>query len=350
MPANTPGLSPDGRSRRYRGSSSDQDSPIDEFINEDFRVGGPELAVMPCGLRAFTKDHPAYQMWEDDRTFCEEIKQIVQKHGIEFQFIDLIRQILKDPYSRGPDRALPTTVIAAKRGNPFDSPWLSTCQELRRCLADRQLLPLNVEIIDHRGAKPRSVSGVVPEDDPIYPIWEEKVIANIRPFLGCEGWVALECFRWGPDGDGEDRPDNPTTVALTVPYGTERDWRPTREAIANVLHQLGLHHVAVVILRGDIWRGASSENCVSPDNAWKTGVQCGVSIGPANSEASSSTLGAVLELLDPESENWVPFGITSFRSVMARNEATAREEKNRKLMTSPRVLYYLPWAVSYGAC
>lgn len=54
----------DGRKRRYKSSSEDSDEappvplPVDGFITEDFRAGGPYLCSIPHGSLPVPKDHP----------------------------------------------------------------------------------------------------------------------------------------------------------------------------------------------------------------------------------------------------------------------------------------------------
>lgn len=281
---------------------------------------------MPCASKPLHQTHPAYEMWETSEAFRDTIRRTLSQHGIDVRSIGIEGRISTNPYLRF--GVLPTLVISARKQDPSDPSWISACQKLRLYFINRKLPSLNVEILDPR-ASIQNVVDIVPKKDPIYPLWEKKILPMIRQNIGLGGWIALECFRWGPDSD--DRSKNPTTVVLTVNYDTYRDWRPVREAIVDILQHFRLHHVAVAILRGHIWKGRSPESAVLPNNAWETHVQCGLSMGPAGSDFSTSTFGAVLELQFIDAGPWVPLGLTCFHSVMVRDEPTSEAEALCKL-------------------
>lgn len=71
--AATAGL--DGRKRRTKGSSTDDDPIIEDMINENFRAGGPRLAPLPCHSRRLPNTHPAQSRFENDSDFQASVQR-----------------------------------------------------------------------------------------------------------------------------------------------------------------------------------------------------------------------------------------------------------------------------------
>lgn len=324
----TPSPPPGHRFRRNRGSSTDDDNDDDnddDILNEDYRVGGPQLAPLPCQPVNLTQG-PVYNIWLDEK-FPTAILRIAEKHKVDIKAIVLQGRVASNPNFRSAG-VLPTVVISAKRHNLTDHSWASACREILQLFAQKGLHDLNVEIIDDR-ALIQNFPTAVPATDPIFPLWD-KVMDMIHSHISRDGWQSLECLRWGPNEDGLS---NPTTVILTVPYDTERNWKATREIIVHVLQYFKLPGVAVAILRGQVWRGMGFGTVTLPDNAWDQKVQVGMSIGPSGDKMSGSTIGAVLELESPHSGKWVSFGITCFHCVVARS-INSDEEKRGEYLAS----------------
>ncbi|KAK2770476.1 hypothetical protein FQN53_005535 [Emmonsiellopsis sp. PD_33] len=303
----SPPLSRDGRSRRTRGSSSDEDPVHGDMINQDFRAGGPNLCVLPCHTLVMEESHPASVIWSTDPTFPKTISEILRKHRVEATSIGLFMRKSEVPHFSS--EAPRSTVLIGANKTKQDDGWVQACIEIRGYLLRRQLPDVNVEIIDKRAVEEIFTFSVLPSD-PIVPLWSE-VCSRIMDFIGRQGWVALECFRRGTSYEASE---NPVTVILTVPYESEKDWKPVREQIVHILTQMKLPDVAVSIIHGEIFRASGDNLAVLPSNAWETEAQCGMSIGPLGSHETGSTLGAFIELLNPKNE-WKRLALTCFHCI-----------------------------------
>lgn len=230
-----------------------------------------------------------------------------------------------------------TLLILAEKHDTTGDSWILACSELRELLLRQGLSSINVEIIDSRALWIK-VARPVEDSHPIFRRWDS-IVSQILPHLGLEGWLALECSRWGYNFNIYDG-NWPVTVLLTVPFETDQDWRPTREKIVNILNQFALPDVAVAILRGQIWRASASQEVILPDNAWETGTQVGMSIGPSGSTISASTFGAVLELKLPKNGEWLPLRLTCFHCAIttkAEKEMGKGERKCKCAESSIRI-------------
>ncbi|KAK2804659.1 hypothetical protein FQN50_006498 [Emmonsiellopsis sp. PD_5] len=298
----------DGRLRRTRGSSSDEDPMHGEMINQDFRAGGPNLCVFPGYTLVMEQNHPASAVWMTDDAFSRTISQILQNHAVEATSIGLFMRKSAIPhFSSEPPRS---TVLITANKTRLDDSWVKACIEIRGYLLQRELLDVNVEIIDKRAVEKILAFSVLPTD-PIVPLWPD-ICSRILNIIGREGWVALECFRRGTSYEASE---NPVTVILTVPYESEKDWKPVRESIVQILTQMALPDVAVSIIYGEILRTNGGDfDFGLPENAWETKAQCGMSIGLLDSDESGSTLGAFIELLNPKHE-WKRLALTGFDCV-----------------------------------
>ncbi|KAK2757959.1 hypothetical protein FQN54_004365 [Arachnomyces sp. PD_36] len=318
-----PPLGGDGRARRTRGSSSDEDATMEELISEDFRVGGPNLPPLPCDTISMPRDHPAYKLWSSDRSFPRQILDVLKKNDVDVKFLELFQRKSERPYIS--NNAVPTVIATSKRSK-LDSSWLKACMEIRHIFKERQVDDLNIEIIDSRATKAADpFTFPVLQTDPIFNRWSE-VCTRIMDVIGREGWLSLECFRRGLS---DQRQENPVTIILTIPYDSDKEWKPAREGIVHILDTLSLSEVAVSIIRGHIWRAGDPTSVVLTDNSWEKTAQCGMSLGPADSDLSSSTFGGFIELMSPE-DQWVRFGLTCYRSVVEEKDETSMPQHEKK--------------------
>lgn len=324
----------DGRARRMRGSSSDEDTTQGELINEDFRAGGPNLPPVPCDTTSMSLDHPASILWKTDPSFIRQILDTLKKHDVQMKYLELFRRKSKKTYLDN-NEWVPTIIVTAKR-TKLDDSWLKACIDIRNILAQRSLDTLNIEIIDSRASAENFTFSVLPSDS-IFSRWSE-VCSQILEIIGREGWLALECFRRGVN---YERENNPVTIVLTIPYNSDKQWKPVREAIINVLDTLSLSQVAVSIVRGHIWRADGFDPVVLPDNAWEKPAQCGVSLGPFDSNRSSSTFGGFIELLSKKDE-WDRFGLTCYHCTVEEKEESemTQKEKNCTIPSIPTLVLY----------
>lgn len=295
-----------GRLKRTEGSSSDSDESESGMRNEDFRAGGPHLCVLPALNNTVSPQHPAAQKW--DRSFEGEVIKILNNHGVKWETLSLLDR----RSARFEDDHPTQTVVISATKSQRDGSWVHACVDIRSFFVFHDLPNLNVEIIDKR-ASATKYTFPTSMNDKIYPHWN-RISKTLCEIIGLDGWLSLECFRRGTQEDPER---NPPTVLLTVPFDSSRDWKSVRDKIVDFLDSENLSDVAVEILRSYIWRGVDVDltSVVLPDNSWKIRAQLGMSIGPHGSEYSASTLGGFLELLNPVTNKWSPFGVTCYHCI-----------------------------------
>ncbi|KAK2804658.1 hypothetical protein FQN50_006497 [Emmonsiellopsis sp. PD_5] len=323
-----PVSSAESRIRRMRGSTTDT-NPLrkGDFISQDFRVGGPNLPVLPSRLHP-TTHAGSTTVWKalsdtnTQRMVLKDIEHVSKKHGITVEHVDFLRAGSTLAQFRDIEPINLISIRSTRRKFDDDS-WLKASREIREWFLQR--IPpgsgdISVEIFDPRAY--RQVSGLrvfpVDKNDMILEHWPE-VYERTLDIIGYEGWLALECFRRGTK---RVKDHNPITITLTIPYDSDpdRDWRPVRDGIVKILDDLFLPHVAVLIVRGDIWRADGYDEFAHPARLpsieWQIDPDDGGSIGHYKSARAASTFGGFVQLKMPESERWENFGITSFGAVV----------------------------------
>ena len=75
-----------------------------------------------------------------------------------------------------------------------------------------------------------------------------------------------------------------------------------------------------------------------PDPALERPAQIGQSVGMLNSTGESGIFGGFLELRYPESEDWIPYGITSSRGLFSEGGQVVSPLNTSKLVNFPRIL------------
>ena len=332
----SPSISSDGRSRRTRGSSSDEEQTVWDMIDEDYRAGGPHLAAMPCRTIPLAMNNSAAKIWKSDPGFARSILDVIRRHNVEAKYVELFGRQSKDG-DDADERVLDTVVVTAEK-TQLDKSWLEACFDIRNIFLQKGLRDLNIEIVDKR-ASTEKFATPVPSSHPIYPRWDD-ISSLIVHKIGRKGWLALECFRWGESHgpSWEDVAENPVTVILTIPRDSEANWKPAREHIVSILAECKLNDVAVSIIRGKIWRGGGPQPVVLPDDAWQKDAQLGMSIGPRNSDLSASTLGAIIEVKSPQGK-WIRFGLTSYHSVVSDKEEKDMSSVEKKCKS---ICYWFP--------
>ncbi|EFE31002.1 uncharacterized protein ARB_02196 [Trichophyton benhamiae CBS 112371] len=283
-------ISPDGRLRSSRGSSDDSEELRgDSWVVEDLRAGGPTLAPVPSTTIPFPPGSPYMCMLDARKELSKSIQAILQQSGVTAATFTLC-------YRRCVlflnDHLVPTLLVVAEKKSP-DEDWLSVSREIYQLLEANGLSQFNVEICDERVHIQKN-SSPVPSSDPIYPLWDD-VLEQILNSIDCSFVLAIECFRYGANLDGDK---NPPTVIVTVARSSRGPWKDTREAIVSILNRYNLHHVADL-----------------PDNAWNNQMQVGLSLGIYQSRHSSFTFGGWIEIKQEEGSAWKRLGLTCYHSV-----------------------------------
>ncbi|DAA74188.1 TPA_exp: Uncharacterized protein A8136_3686 [Trichophyton benhamiae CBS 112371] len=273
-------ISPDGRLRSSRGSSDDSEELRgDSWVVEDLRAGGPTLAPVPSTTIPFPPGSPYMCMLDARKELSKSIQAILQQSGVTAATFTLC-------YRRCVlflnDHLVPTLLVVAEKKSP-DEDWLSVSREIYQLLEANGLSQFNVEICDERVHIQKN-SSPVPSSDPIYPLWDD-VLEQILNSIDCSFVLAIECFRYGANLDGDK---NPPTVIVTVARSSRGPWKDTREAIVSILNRYNLHHVA---------------------------MQVGLSLGIYQSRHSSFTFGGWIEIKQEEGSAWKRLGLTCYHSV-----------------------------------
>ncbi|KAK2847610.1 hypothetical protein FQN49_005716 [Arthroderma sp. PD_2] len=312
-------ISRDGRTRSSRGSSDDSEElREDGWIDEDLRAGGPTLAPAPSTTISLPPESPYNSRLDGRGELSKQLRTILEEAGVTAKaFTFCYRQcpLFLD------DELIPTLIIDAKRKSPDDK-WLSASKEIYELLKENDLSYFNVEIYDERLDTPK-YSTPVPSSDPIYPLWDE-ILNQILNGIDCRSVLAIECFRYGENFDGDK---NPVTVIITVDRTSNGPWKDTREIIISILSRHSLHHVAVLISQGQIYRSADSLDRRLPENAWEDPMQVGLSLGVYQSRHSSSTFGGWVELKHEEGSDWKRLGLTCFHCVLPNLSDLSLDDK-----------------------
>ncbi|EEP81066.1 predicted protein [Uncinocarpus reesii 1704] len=304
-----PVFSGDGRARRARGSSDDnEDEPPSGFINEDLRAGGPYLCPLPVSLFPFPRTHPlAIETDRDPGQLFNAIRSILEAHSITFNSIDFCQcQAEWDPE----EPRIPTILISARKSQ-LDRTWLHASREIHGLLQKKNLNDVSVEIADPRVFEPMQYDPIHPTDT-IYPKWDAVCAAILD--LGINNCRAIECFRYGRGTDGK----NPQTIIVTV-SPSESKYKQTREQIVDILNNFELPTVGVIIAKGEIERSATP--WMLPWDDMKDAGQAGLSLGKHGISNSSGTFGGWVEIQDATTERWIQLGLTCFHCVDPKEQA-----------------------------
>ncbi|KAK2749585.1 hypothetical protein FQN57_005807 [Myotisia sp. PD_48] len=237
--------------------------------------------------------------------FHEQITGTLRKYQIQARTIDVARSKSERRIPSITHRPHTTLIVTAEK-EKFDDQWLHASTEIFNIFSQFNLHEAKVEIRAVHASKTPFYSPV-PQTDPIYQVWPH-ICTQIIEYIGRQGWHALECLRaHHPTGVDDDS----TTVILTVPYEIDRDWKQLREKIISILDNYSLWHIAVRIECGEVWRQYDPSAITLPSNGWETEAQCGMSLGPLNSDISSFTFACFMEGQRPNG-TWAKFGLTCF--------------------------------------
>ncbi|GES65531.1 hypothetical protein ATEIFO6365_0010045400 [Aspergillus terreus] len=303
---------PDGRKRRYRGSSDDEGKlTYDGFTNEDLRVGGPYLCSLPAQNVYITKYHPLYsRLYGNDNEVWKRITEILQSSRVALKSFDFVsrqsRWIPGDP--------LRVTAFIIARREAIDNSWLDAARKIRQYLISQGLQEVCVEIADKRAFKNARVFPVLKEDA-ICTKWET-VRQQILRSIELKDVFFVGCYRVG---QSEDVNDNPPTILILVNVLSTRDWKGTRETVVGILGQHDLSMVAVEISKDRLLRTGHFVGDL--DRAALEGpVKPGYSIGIQADNMASGTFGGYIDLKRPNTGEWVKFGLTCFHCVVPEPE------------------------------
>lgn len=303
---------PERTKTSYR--SVDDSHPIHEdgFTLEAFRAGGPYLCTMPahCGL-SICPSRQEFFRGEQFR-YTEDIKKILSRAGIpHFKTMGFLSRYSE--FGSAQEPTMLTYLIDTRE--PFTNSWIDVCREIYEYFCQNGVPECAVEMVGKHAFVKDHFFPVRPED-PIYSRWYS-ILGDIFQRCILDHVNSIGCYRIGTTANWED---NPPTIFVTVNAHTDRDWRTFRENIVLILEDHDLPMVAVKIQADRILRGNAlrKRDRMVPDAALERPAQVGHSVGMLNNSTGESGLfGGFLELRYPESEGWIPYGITSSRGLFS---------------------------------
>ncbi|KAL2830833.1 hypothetical protein BDW59DRAFT_158273 [Aspergillus cavernicola] len=304
---------PSIRSRRSDGSSSDE-TPVptaDGFLETDLRAGGPQLCESPCEtLRKIPRSHTNYTLLQGPGSYqlLTQLGDIC--HGENVRYSDMIFCGRRSVYEPNDDPIV-TLLVTAGRCEAQSS-WISLTRMLSNHLRGRGLQRVSVEIMDPKLMQRPKIHPCLPSD-PIFPIWTQ-VATDIFNGINRAGVFTVGCFRIGSD---YDRHQCPPTVLLGVDRKVKRDWKQLREVVITILDRHNLHAVAVTIRKDN--------KIISDGDPDDTGAKVQETRSVYNSQG---TLGGWVDVMNPQSGDWLSFAITcSHCCFPAENELSVEDCK-----------------------
>ena len=306
-------LSPDGRSRSSRESSSDEDTQAwDGFVNEDFRAGGPYICPLPAlSFTILPGNRLFHRLQRDQPALAEHITSILRRANVDVHAVSFCGRKWEIETEAGPV----TTVFIRATKRSLNEDWVTPSRDVRQFLFGQGIQNISVEICDRRAVELDKIHPVPPAD-PVFPIWTQ-VRNTILHNCNTRGWNSIGCHRIGKN---DDSALNPSTILVTVD-DTDKDWRDTREMIISILDGFALGSLAVKVKRDEIVQlGSALPKPAFPKSALADNAQVGQSVGHHGYEGGSGTFGGWVELHNPDNGRWYLYGLTCSHVVLPEDE------------------------------
>ncbi|OJJ45986.1 hypothetical protein ASPZODRAFT_142623 [Penicilliopsis zonata CBS 506.65] len=317
------GTAKNGRDRRTRGSSKDDESIVEEFIDEALRAGGPFLCPLPVTSRPLPDNMRHYKLIMDDDGFRTTVEGILAEHEIVASDYGVV---LRKADNFPEDNPIVTFMVTAER-KVVDDAWLHTCKKLRDLFVSNNFPDASVEIADKRAFLPRFMAPPFGSDK-IFPVWDE-LLSLLLTSLDLTDIKTIACWRYGTSPLSED---NPPTILFTVDRNSVRKWKPLREKTVEIIDSYGIDDICIHVEKGNIIRSVGGKSDAGlPGSIWqKRQALVGVSIGNIMDSKCSATFGGYIELLN-ENGDWDRFGLTCYNAVLAPDDATSDNSKEAQL-------------------
>jgi hypothetical protein len=187
-----------GRKRRYKGSSSsdEQNPPVkpDRFVEEDLRVGGPDLCPLPARTRS--------------------VPEILESHNVDYESFDIFGRRSEKQSER---EYVPTILVWAKRQS-LDNSWLAASRNIFDYIKPKLGgMDVAVEIVDKR-ALSRQFSPALPTDA-VSAVWAEVIQTIIEEV----DFTDINAVGRSRIGWSTDRSKNPPYIHVDVSKKADHD-------------------------------------------------------------------------------------------------------------------------------
>lgn len=322
--------SEDGRKRRSRGSSDDEGKIAEDgFSNEDLRVGGPYLCSIPLKSYPLSKRNLLHALLQHkvsgEDTISSRIHRILRNRNISLlsagPYDSSVKLFLRQSDFNPEPEPIPTIVISARR-QVVDDLWLQTARQIYFLLRQEKFGHVSVEILDPQALCPPTTLPVA-HLDPMFNKWDS-VLAQILRAVDRTDIQHIGCFRRGRNIGNE----NPVTVLVIVHFNSKKNWRATRDLIADILKRSNLPMVAVEIVKD---KRVSLMADVKEEKGFKMELldgraMAGGPIAHIKNNAAPGTLGGFVELQNPKNLKWYCFALTCFHVVNPQNSDLRGQE------------------------
>lgn len=272
----------------YTDLATDVDA--DGFLESGQRAGGPHLCSLPTHRAPIRSD------------FAVEIETTVG-NILETKNIAYVEISIKNCISKvcPEDTPTATIVILAANNSKFNI-WRKLTREIHSIFSGFTVEVIDPELEIEPGCFP------ICKTDGIYEAWDA-IRRHILNQFDIFDWTGLECWRYGrcPDPMG-----NPPTITISIREDSSKLHHTDTQRIRGILAQFGQTDVSILFMK-DTPRVHAS-NRPLPMEACTQLAQPGVSIG-IRGKAGSSTLGGMIELRMPDSQEWHKFGLTCCHAV-----------------------------------
>ena len=284
---------------------------IDEtgFTLSQHRAGGPYLCSLPAVTGETDKTYPYHRVLLQHRLTLERtIARMLRNKKVDFKDVRIAGRRSKVDMEPSP---MPTVLVIANRQtqlNQWVNDWRSVAKDLY-ALVNLVFPGISVDIIEEDLDKPFFYHPVR-ETDTIFRKWDN-IRMTILAELDISDWTGLECWRFGTS---DDPLEDPVTVIASIQKHSSKEHHNDCQKIMDVLLQFGEHTVETLFMRDEHTLYQSHNSQLEEEDCTRH-AQPGISIGIHKSSAGSSTLGGLVDLRFPGSQEWHRYGLTCFHAV-----------------------------------
>ena len=273
------------------------------------RAGGPYLCSFPAVTGEIGKTYPYHRVLLQHKLTLENtIARMLRNKKVDFKDVRIVGRQSKVDMEPSP---MPTVLVVANRPAQFNQwvdDWRSVAKDLYT-LVNLVFPGISIDIIEEDLDKPFFYHPVR-QTDTIFRKWD-KIRMVILEELEISDWTGLECWRFGTS---DDPLENPVTVIASIQKHSSKEHHDDCQKVMDILLRFGEHSVETLFMR-DEHTLYQSRNPQLEEEDCTQHAQPGISIGIHNSSAGSSTLGGLVDLRFPGSQEWRRYGLTCFHAV-----------------------------------